>query len=133
MGSSLFSASAATPPAVEAHQPKDPLETVVELQAFDGYWKWTDELFAALGVDGHKICAQARTSSNEAAAALRTDLETPSEKLATAIVLAFLERKMKDRKDEWEMLAEKAYRWLEVGVSGTAVDFVKIVGELMAV
>lgn len=129
---SLLSHSAATGLASGTAQPKDPLETVVELQTFDGYWKWTDELFAALGVDGHKICSQARTSSNEAVTTQRTDLETPSNKLATAIVLAFLETKMKHRKDEWEMLAEKAYRWLEAGVSGTAEDFVKIVGELMA-
>ncbi|OIW30703.1 hypothetical protein CONLIGDRAFT_613917 [Coniochaeta ligniaria NRRL 30616] len=113
-------------------QPNDALEIIVKLQAFDGYWKWTDDLLSALEIDGARVYSQAQTSSSGAIAALRADLSSPSDKLATAIVLAFLETKMKDRKDEWEMLAEKAYHWLEVAISGTAENFVTTVGELLA-
>jgi hypothetical protein len=132
MGFALFDDMGHVPPAASS-EPKDPFETVVALQSFEGYWEWKDELFGALKVDGDIICLQAQMSSNQAIAALGSDLSTTSDKLATAIVLAWLETKIKNRKDEWEMLADKAYRWLEATMSnGVAGSYVSIVRDMVA-
>ncbi|KAB5559754.1 von Willebrand factor type A domain-containing protein [Coniochaeta sp. 2T2.1] len=113
-----------------AAAPTDVLETIVALQTFDGYWKWTDQLFSRLSLDGDLPKLQAQMSSNNDITALGADLDAPSDKLATAIVLAFLETKMKERKDEWEMLAEKAYRWLDTTLSDEAARrYVAIVSD----
>jgi hypothetical protein len=39
--------------------------------------------------------------------------EAASDVLATALVLAYLEVVMGEKRDEWEMLADKAREWLE--------------------
>ncbi|KAB5546956.1 von Willebrand factor type A domain-containing protein [Coniochaeta sp. 2T2.1] len=113
--------------------PTDVLEIIVALQTFDGYWKWTDQLFSRLSLDGDLPKLQAQMRSNNDIAALGADLSAPSDKLATAIVLAFVETKMKERKDEWEMLADKAYRWLEATLSDEAArKYVAIVSDQMS-
>jgi hypothetical protein len=111
-------------------QPDDVFEVLVALQTFEGYWEWTDKLLAALKIDSG---AAARIGSNEGIAALGADLATRSNKLATAVVLAFLEIKMKDRKDEWEMMADKAFQWLEANVpKGVAGKYVDVVRDIVA-
>ncbi|KAK4170513.1 von Willebrand factor type A domain-containing protein [Cladorrhinum sp. PSN259] len=73
----------------------DKLETIVALQTFEGKWVWSDRLLTILGLK-------------------KDDLKVVegSDEVATAAVLAYLEVEMADRKDEWEMLAEKAQDWL---------------------
>lgn len=114
-------------------QSKDPFETVVALQTFEGYWKWADELFDALKISGDRVCLRAKMSSNQAIAALGSDLTTKSDRLATAIVLAWLETEMKGQKDEWEMMADKAWRWLGINMSeGVAGSYVSAVRDMVA-
>ncbi|KAJ9143186.1 von Willebrand factor A domain-containing protein 5A [Coniochaeta hoffmannii] len=114
-------------------QPKDPFDAVVALQRFEGYWAWTDELFRALKVEGDMICLQAQMSSNQIILALGAELSTKSDKLATAIVLAWLETKMRDRKDEWEMMANKAYQWLEAAMpNGVTASYMSMVKDMVA-
>jgi hypothetical protein len=102
-GYALFGGSIdPTPTASSAARARDVdvLETLVSLQSFEGYWEWNEALFQKLGVDCRKI------------------LSGPSMKqsatLATAIVLTFMEAKLAGRKDEWELLAEKARAWLKI-------------------
>jgi hypothetical protein len=38
--------------------------------------------------------------------------------LATACATVFLKKKMADRRDEWELVAEKANVWLEAQLGG---------------
>ncbi|GAB1311476.1 hypothetical protein MFIFM68171_01686 [Madurella fahalii] len=75
----------------------DKLNSIVALQTFSGSWVWQDGLMAMLGVDKDKALARPGGASD---------------RLATALVLAYLELHLADKKDEWEMLAEKATDWL---------------------
>jgi hypothetical protein len=86
-----------------ADTPETKLERLVDLQTFSGAWPWGDDLLVLLGLD------------KEFAAALAVAAQLPGAgeaMLATALVLAFLEEKLKDKEEEWEMLAEKARGWL---------------------
>ncbi|KAL2266667.1 hypothetical protein VTJ83DRAFT_6019 [Remersonia thermophila] len=84
---------------------EDQLAALVAGQRFAGSWAWDAATLAvALGKDRREVKA----------------LEAPGElggkkageALATAVVLVFLEEKLREMKDEWEMMADKAREWL---------------------
>jgi hypothetical protein len=103
--------------AARAHE-VDALETVVSLQTFEGYWQWDESLFQNLGVDCRKVLSE--QSMKQSAA------------LATAIVLNFMEEKLAERKDEWEMLAEKARDWLKIKLQPRDVqEYLNLVADLL--
>lgn len=116
----------------EGMVPNDDLEDLVKLQTFEGYWTWTPDLFKILKIDGKAVTSRPETDKGGALSTLAPQLGKQSNTLATAIVLVFLETRMAGKKDEWEMLAGKAYGWLEADISnGTAKDFVDIVRGLL--
>jgi hypothetical protein len=120
--SEMEPASMSVPAPTEKIAPTDPLEATVALQTFDGYWKWAHELFVALNVDIGRVLT-----------GLGDEWNTPSDKLATAVVLEFLEEKLGGRKDEWEMLAAKAYQWLGAAMTSEQADrLVRIVRSIVA-
>jgi hypothetical protein len=100
----------------------DVLEAIVALQDFTGSWSWSVTLLGLLGLDEAGVGAKA--------AQLGGAFSVGSTELATALVLGFLETKLAARKDEWEMLADKARDWLDVETrsvmaAGEYVDKVK--------
>jgi hypothetical protein len=83
-----------------------PLQALVALQLFEGSWQWKSELLSILGLE-------------------RKAVETTVPKmdmavLATALAVRFLETKLADEKDSWELVVEKARQWIEekVGAQG---------------
>ena len=78
---------------------QDRMHELIALQAFDGSWKWTERLFSVVGMEEQKVKA-ALAGFDEAVA-------------ATMLVVAFLEGKMSDEEEVWEMVVEKAKGWLE--------------------
>ncbi len=84
------------------------LEALVSLQGFSGAWRWEKGVLVLLGL-GEGFVAPA-------------GLGGESDRLATALVLAFLEGRLAGKKDEWEMLAEKARDWLAGEVGEGAVE-----------
>ncbi|KAL2259009.1 hypothetical protein VTK26DRAFT_7458 [Humicola hyalothermophila] len=91
----------------------DRLNALVALQSFSGSWAWTDALAGLLGMD--------RQATEARAAAAGLAVGNQSELLATGLVLAYLELRLREKKDEWEMLADKAKDWLEEELSRTSV------------
>lgn len=87
---------------------QSPLDALIALQTFEGSWAWTAELFAVLGV-----------SENDE----RLDLEAlnrlipraPVDKTAaaTALAIAYFEKKLSGDEEVWELVVEKARGWLE--------------------
>ncbi|KAJ5681985.1 uncharacterized protein N7477_001925 [Penicillium maclennaniae] len=85
-----------------------PLQKFIILQAFVGYWQFSDELLQILGLDSDTIrsnvdgfCKMKR----------KNHAELPKEWLdilATALVGHFLEQKAFDSRDEWELVKMKA-------------------------
>lgn len=104
----------------------DAFESIVASQTWEGYWKWNESFLQKLGVDIQKVL------SSQPLVALGPELSAKSDKLATALVLAFLQAKMADREEEWEMLVDKAYDWLTANVSNiSARDYVTVVKGLL--
>lgn len=102
-GFGLFDGPNDPPAATKAvAREEDALETIVSLQTFEGYWEWNQSLFQKLGVDYKKV--------------LSGQSMAQSATLATAIILVFMEAKLAEREDEWEMLAEKARDWLKINL-----------------
>jgi hypothetical protein len=94
-----ISTSASTPAKSASAFAKDPLHALIELQTFEGFWNWTQELCTALGV---------------VKAAVESKKPGVDEKvLATALAVRYFEAKLAKDKDGWEMIVEKAKTWLE--------------------
>lgn len=100
--------------------PEALLEFIVERQAFDGAWQWDGaQLVRWLGLDAVQVAAKVKAAVGASVAE-----DKMLDIAATAAVLAYLEVKLAGKKDEWEMMAEKAVAWLEeamvaAGVAGT--------------
>ncbi|KAK1830184.1 von willebrand domain protein [Podospora conica] len=99
------------------------LELIVERQTFDGAWKWdAGKLVGLLGLDAAEVLATALLQKSGRQVRIQ-DIA------ATAAVLAYLEVKLAGKKDEWEMMAEKAGGWLEealrqAGITAAVDEFV---------
>jgi hypothetical protein len=87
----------------------DVVQALVAMQGFGGEWGWSHALEIALDVGR----AQAEKAVQEAGLqSIGRDV------LATACVLVFLRRKIAGRRDEWELLGDKAEAWLEGQLGG---------------
>lgn len=86
----------------------DKLGELVELQSFAGAWPWSDRLAGLLWLDRDATLAWAASAQ----------LGWASDALATVLALACLESHFADRRDEWELLAEKAREWLRRELQG---------------
>ncbi|KAK1977951.1 vault protein inter-alpha-trypsin [Colletotrichum cereale] len=84
---------------------------LVSLQEFSGYWAWSDELFAILGVSPQdvKSTAEKTVQGSQGSAAS-----------STAAVVAFLRKKLAGERESWEMMEEKAVAWLEAELGDEA-------------
>ncbi|KAK0659476.1 von Willebrand factor type A domain-containing protein [Cercophora samala] len=82
----------------------DKLEAIVALQQFSGEWKGTEELLMLLELDKQTVAAKIKDLGL---------VDKGDDVIATALVLAYLESQLGERKDEWEMMAEKAKLWLK--------------------
>ncbi len=96
--------------------PDDALAAIVSLQSFNGSWGWSDNLLGVLGLEPAKI--------QEVASRLQIVDQIGTDLLATILVVVFLEKVLASRRDEWEMLTEKAVGWMnqQCGVPGTVEE-----------
>jgi Ca-activated chloride channel homolog len=79
-------------------------DALITLQGADGTWELTPELARAIGVDVDELLAALEGAAGDPELARRA--------LATALALAWLEQHAGRARTEWEILAEKARRWL---------------------
>jgi hypothetical protein len=86
----------AAAPSAEGAPSGDPLQVLIDLQTFEGYWELKQKLCTAIGVDYSKLPATAH-----------------SQALATTLAVYFLENKLAHEKDSWELIVEKAKAWLQ--------------------
>ncbi|TDZ65277.1 von Willebrand factor A domain-containing protein 5A [Colletotrichum trifolii] len=76
-----------------------PFHALVSLQDFSGFWAWCDELLRVVGLTEKTISEALPGASRDA--------------LSTAVVVAFLRKRLSGVADSWEMMEEKAVAWLE--------------------
>ena len=102
--------SAGPPPPLAAKgvsaSPTDILSSLIAAQQADGSWQLSSNLSQILGM-----------SSQELGKACPVDLKGSPTLVgvvwATVLVLAILEKKCKGQRDEWELIAMKANKWLK--------------------
>jgi hypothetical protein len=80
------------------------LDSLVSLQSADGSWDLTPELAEIIGRSMDELEAELRGAPGGRVVARRV--------AATSLALEWLEREATAERAEWEMLAEKARRWL---------------------
>jgi Ca-activated chloride channel homolog len=88
------------------------LDRLVALQSADGSWDLTPELAAVIGRDIDELEAELRGAPGGRVVARRV--------MATSLALEWLEAHAASERAEWEMLAEKARRWLAAVSSVTS-------------
>ena len=96
-------------------QSPDPISALVDLQTFEGFWKWSDALLAITGVNGKRVEAAGAAASKEV--------------LATAVTIVYFEKRLAGSKDTWELVVAKARAWLagELGGSDRAAAVISAV------
>jgi hypothetical protein len=82
-----------------------PHDRLVALQRADGSWELDAAFAKAVSIKLRDLEKVLRNAIGDPEIARRA--------LATAIAIAWLERHAGDTRHEWEMLAEKAGRWIE--------------------
>ena len=107
----------------EPQKPEDPLQSLAALQSFVGSWEWSDKLEQTLGTE--KRAAEGAAKSGGAGEEIGESV------LATACVVVYLQKKLADDKDSWEMISDKAVDWLngEIGQEA-ATKLMEALGKL---
>ena len=80
---------------------RDTLNIIISLQRFQGFWELEQALLAVCGV------AKSASAGTLPADASRQRI------VATVLAITFLERKMADERDTWELIVDKAKGWLD--------------------
>lgn len=87
---------------VEAPKPQVPkfsLDSLVKLQQAEGYWNLGSDFCKLIGVEE---------------SAINNYFQTEDKRLtATSIAVKLLEKYFNGRKEEWEMLSNKAKKWMQ--------------------
>jgi hypothetical protein len=104
MGYALFDG----PSVPRAASLASPLHVLIGLQTFSGAWEWSDDLFSVLMPKGKKVHFDATFGSEQA--------------MATSLTVAYMETRLTDSKNVWEMVVEKAKTWLSSQVDAGAVN-----------
>jgi hypothetical protein len=81
----------------------DPLQELASLQSFSGSWTWSAALEQTLGLDATAADGAAKSAGLA---------QVGPDALATACVVAYLQKKLSSEKEAWEMMADKAVSWL---------------------
>ncbi|CAG7721881.1 unnamed protein product [Allacma fusca] len=85
----------------DTSEPKDVLHEIISFQSFDGSFKWEDALIQSLGVVINTVKQDAEKNG--------WDLNA----WATALAVTFFSEKLVDQKDSWELVVNKATKWLK--------------------
>jgi hypothetical protein len=110
LGFGLFADDDDAPAAVKATPSTSPLHSLIGLQTFSGAWAWSDDLLAVILPKEKKLQFDATFGSEQI--------------MATSLAVAYMEARLTDSKDVWEMVVEKARTWMgsQIGGDANAVD-----------
>ena len=105
----------AAPPSNLSKKETSGVMSVISLQKASGAWDLTDQLVS--------LCEKSRDSLiTGCPAAIAVGTSEGKLLWATALALALLMGKFGDKKDEWEMIAEKGKRWIRKNLPANVKD-----------
>ncbi|CAI7611542.1 unnamed protein product [Penicillium bialowiezense] len=111
-----------------------PLNKLISLQSFTGYWEMNDMLLQTIGLDPATFRTNVQSQyeiSKATEASPVTDLQDWWNILATSIVCLFLETKESQSKDVWELIKIKADNWVQGQLDTLCSGDRKVVTELI--
>jgi hypothetical protein len=97
-----FGAPPAPAPPPSTSPPASPLHAILMHQTFSGAFTFSEALLGSLSIAVKDFEEKAATDGIE-----------DRDVFATAVVVAYLEEKMADEKDSWELVVDKAREWME--------------------
>lgn len=92
------------------------LQRLIARQSFEGSWTGISDLCDEMSIS--RDAARDAVNSLVSAAKKGLDKKKAETVVSTAIVIAFLEKKMPEEEETWELIVEKAREWLENAVEG---------------
>ncbi|OCL07675.1 hypothetical protein AOQ84DRAFT_389365 [Glonium stellatum] len=106
----------------DSGQKSTPLQHLVSMQSFDGYWGGDGLEFTEMGIDRDVV----GSFGEKIAKALPQvkDKDTIERILATTLVIAYLEKRVSQDRDIWELLVDKARSWLDEVCSSEGLDVI---------
>lgn len=118
----------------EASGGESKLQQLIQLQTFEGYWDWCDEVHRIIDIDQKAFRAQLLHRYN-ALTGDETDILSNSDWkriLATSLVGLYLENRASESKDVWELLKEKADKWMKDATESMSQEYGTVARELFA-
>ncbi|OQD70614.1 hypothetical protein PENDEC_c022G04646 [Penicillium decumbens] len=100
-----------------------PLQKLIGLQTFDGYWDMDDRLLQTMGLDPSTTRTKLKRHYDLLKGSQATqvsDLEGWNKVLATYFVCHFLSNQAPDARDVWELVEIKAAGWLQAELDATS-------------
>ncbi|KAJ6020423.1 hypothetical protein N7540_005927 [Penicillium herquei] len=101
--------------------PKSKVHALVELQTFEGNWTWGQELFNILGYDMEAMRIRiSNMFQNNGKTYLLSDRE--KNVIASLLAMGWLTRDHYDSKEVWELVFEKADKWVKDEVEDMKIE-----------
>lgn len=94
----------------------DTMHSLIDMQKFSGYWTRSEKLFELLGVNLDGLD-------------MKDEFQKDWDVAVTAVVVAYFEKKLSDKRDVWEMVVQKARAWLQGKYGGKAENVDPMVAE----
>ena len=85
------------------------MDTIVRLQKFNGSWTFSDQLSAA-------IASPKASNTNDLLKLIESIIPGNKDAAATIATLAVLHHRFADRRDEWELIEQKAIKFLTAAI-----------------
>lgn len=89
------------------YSPRGRTHALIEIQSFNGSWRWDSEIFDLTGQEKSRM--QSIFDQNQLGGYFNSEAQNC---FATLLVISYLEAQCADEKEVWELIAEKARRWL---------------------
>jgi hypothetical protein len=118
----------------EASGGESKLQQLIQLQTFEGYWDWCDEVHRIIDIDQRALRAQVLHRYN-ALTGDETDILGNSDWaqiLATSLVGLYLENRASESKEVWELLKQKADKGVRDAIESMSQEYRAVVRELFA-
>lgn len=107
--------------------PEGRTRAVINLQEFDGSWKWTDQLFSLMRLDEETTTVPHLDTCIPDG----QELDEKDRKIeATLVAVAYLENKCQDLNNLWELVVEKAKDWLVTVLAPGSADLQKTIASV---
>ncbi|KAJ6183734.1 hypothetical protein N7519_005035 [Penicillium mononematosum] len=114
--------------------PTLPLDKLIQLQTFEGYWEMSDALLQVVSLDPSTARVNIQTDY-DSLAGIETNEVSAVEKwsrlIATSLVCRFLETNEAESHDVWELVKVKADGWVQAEIAAMATTDRELVTKLI--